>query len=177
MTNAVGYYYNEREERINNQHDEYKNNKNRGFTSKMIVSKDINRDFPFNQPSSDECLNTIASRIVHQLFVENLFVSSLTFHGGTTVISYPWGSYNHAKKIGRTYQSKEAPDYMAFERIGEIMISEAGSKIKKGNQYIDDFELGDMTTVVYPVNGGLEDWAYGAGWDEGSDATVHECTP
>ena len=30
-----------------------------------------------------------------------------------------------------------------------------------------------MTSVVYPVGGGLEDWAYGAGWDTGfKDAAI-----
>jgi hypothetical protein len=30
-----------------------------------------------------------------------------------------------------------------------------------------------MTSVVYPVGGGLEDWAYGAGWDtEVKDAAI-----
>lgn len=37
--------------------------------------------------------------------------------------------------------------------------------------------MGDMTSTVYPVSGGLEDWAYGAGWDKASDATMNKCTP
>ncbi len=35
--------------------------------------------------------------------------------------------------------------------------------------------MGDMTSVVYPVSGGLEDWAYGAGWDRTADATLPKC--
>ena len=35
-----------------------------------------------------------------------------------------------------------------------------------------------MTSVVYPVGGGLEDWAYSAGWDTQSpDAAMTSCTP
>ena len=37
--------------------------------------------------------------------------------------------------------------------------------------------MGDMTSVVYPVGGGLEDWAYGAGWDKATDATLAKCNP
>lgn len=34
-----------------------------------------------------------------------------------------------------------------------------------------------MTSTVYEVRGGVEDWAYAAGWDIGKDATIYECTP
>jgi hypothetical protein len=35
-----------------------------------------------------------------------------------------------------------------------------------------------MSSTVYPVNGGLEDWAYGAGWDNrDAQATLNQCTP
>lgn len=34
-----------------------------------------------------------------------------------------------------------------------------------------------MTDTVYAVNGGMEDWAYGAGWDTGNQATVNKCRP
>lgn len=42
---------------------------------------------------------------------------------------------------------------------------------------IYEYAQGDMTSVVYPVGGGLEDWAYGAGWDHGPDAAVPRCSP
>jgi hypothetical protein len=47
MTNAVGYYYNEREERVNKTCDEYKHNAERGLFN-THDSYDINRDFPYN---------------------------------------------------------------------------------------------------------------------------------
>ena len=34
-----------------------------------------------------------------------------------------------------------------------------------------------MSSTVYPVGGGLEDWAYGAGWDQEENATVDRCQP
>jgi hypothetical protein len=38
--------------------------------------------------------------------------------------------------------------------------------------------MGDMTSVVYPVGGGMEDWAYGAGWDtQQSKAAIQSCDP
>ena len=42
--------------------------------------------------------------------------------------------------------------------IGEYAYSDRWMKIK-------EYLLGDMTSIVYPVGGGLEDWAYAAGWD------------
>lgn len=38
--------------------------------------------------------------------------------------------------------------------------------------------MGDISSTIYPVNGGLEDWAYGAGWDTyGSESVVSKCEP
>ena len=34
-----------------------------------------------------------------------------------------------------------------------------------------------MTSTVYAVGGGFEDWAYGGGWDHGRDASMQACTP
>lgn len=34
-----------------------------------------------------------------------------------------------------------------------------------------------MTSVIYPVNGGMEDWAYGAGFDYEEGATNLKCDP
>ena len=42
---------------------------------------------------------------------------------------------------------------------------------------IKEYVVGDMTSTVYPVGGGFEDWAYGAGWDHASDAIVKRCNP
>jgi len=81
MTNAPGFHHNMREEPMANS----------GLSFRASV--DINRDFPYNQ-DPDMCMNTIAGRVLYRLFAENLFVSSITFHGGTNSITYPWGSNN-----------------------------------------------------------------------------------
>ena len=42
---------------------------------------------------------------------------------------------------------------------------------------IPPYVLGDMTSTVYPVGGGMEDWGYGAGFDTAPDAAIQKCTP
>lgn len=64
MTNAVGFYHGEREERINIYHPSFKNNMGRVHERKIKGSADINRDFPYNT-KKDDCLNTIAGRVIH----------------------------------------------------------------------------------------------------------------
>ena len=131
MTNAVGYYHYEREERIAKDHPDFKANTLR-TQSFLPHSADINRDFPYNI-DSDQCLNTIAGRVVHELFTQNLIVSAITFHGGINVIGYPWGSYNHVKRRADwTYISREAPDLKAFEGVGWAMKNASGGVIKQG---------------------------------------------
>lgn len=107
MTNAPGFHFNEREERMG------------GSAKKVASSFDINRDFPYNSDPAD-CMNTIAGRTLYKLFAENLFVSSITFHGGTNSITYPWGSNN---RISKTNPSKgaEAPDHVALDVLGSIL--------------------------------------------------------
>lgn len=106
----------------------------------------------------------MAGRVIYKLMVENLFVTSITFHGGTNVIGYPWGSNNHVVSYGR---ANEAPDYVALDLLGQAMFEAAGQDIVSldSNSTIKKYILGDMTSTVYPVGGGMEDWAYGAGWD------------
>jgi hypothetical protein len=137
-------------------------------------SFDINRDFPYNVDSNENCLNTIASRVVHELFTSNLFVSALTFHGGTSVLGYPWGSYNHAEeKYFSNYVSKESPDMVAFSSVGKLIneFSCEDTIRTKNNQRISKYLFGDISSTIYPVNGGLEDWAYGGGWDFSENAS------
>jgi|LauGreDrversion4_2_1035121.scaffolds.fasta_scaffold193259_1 hypothetical protein len=96
MTNAPGYFRNQREEPL-----------------LSGLSADINRDFPYNNDPS-KCMNTIAARVIYKLFVNNLFVTSITFHGGTNSITYPWGSLNHILKNG---DGAEAPDHVALDSL------------------------------------------------------------
>jgi len=44
----------------------------------------------------------------------------LTFHGGTNVIGYPWGSNNHSTRSKYTsgYLGDESPDDATFSKFG-----------------------------------------------------------
>jgi hypothetical protein len=70
-------------------------------------------------------MNTIGARVIYKLFQDNLFVSSITFHSGTNVISYPWGSNNHMFGSG----AAEAPDNVALNTMGQAMVEQAGDDI------------------------------------------------
>lgn len=90
MTNAQGYFYNTRHE-----------------TNDLRSKIDINRDFPFNRDKDTKCFSSLAARVVSKIMTENIIVGTITYHGGTETISYPWGSFNHIGKKG----NDEAPDF------------------------------------------------------------------
>ena len=164
MTNAPGFFRNEREEPM------------AGAGLLFRPSVDINRDFPYNTDPK-MCMNTIAARFLYRLFAENLIVTSITFHAGMNVISYPWGSENHLIEndywtSGWDYDFKylgaESPDLVAFKTLGQAMNQASGPSFtqQSSETKIDQYNLGSMTDVVYPLGGAMEDWAYGAGWDK-----------
>lgn len=173
MTNAVGYFRDEREEALSPE----------AKTKSGRQSFDINRDFPYNQSKPQGCLNTVAARIIYQIFAKNDISGCLTFHGGTNVIGYPWGSFNRAYKDKDTddYVSFASPDHNLFHSFGVKMQEMAGGVISFSDlpgYLIKPYVLGDMTSTVYAVRGGLEDWGYAAGWDtEDGTGTMSECKP
>jgi len=121
---------------------------------------DPNRDFPFeNNPSS--CMLTITARTVNELFISHMFQQSLTFHAGVECILYQWGN--------PSYGTMPSPDDTAQAQIARAYSDYAG---KFGN--IKSYQYGKMNDLLYPVNGGMEDWAYGASWDS---SLVEPCTP
>ena len=61
--------------------------------------------------------------MIHKIFSENVIVGSITFHGGTETISYPWGSYNHVTG-GVT---DEAPDHRMFDDMSKEMLKASDS--------------------------------------------------
>ena len=96
------------------------------------------------------------------------------------MIGYPWGSFNHAVKMGRNYLSKESPDFRSIDSLGQMLLNQAGNDIQIHNSRIPKYTLGDISSTIYPVKGGLEDWAYGAGWDNstsGGKSTLYQCLP
>ena len=153
MTNSFGYYNKQREEKVFIQ-------KTKGY--KLV---DPNRDFPYNKSNDDIqiCMQTLAARTINEIFNEFIIGGAITFHGGTSILAYAWGNNIHVQKINNVISSTEAPDFNAFNNIGKIMVKSSSSKDNLDNN-IKDFILGDMASKLYPLDGALEDWAYG-GWE------------
>lgn len=63
------------------------------------------------------------------------------------------------------------------------MKNESGSNIPRRDQDnipfpIEQYVFGDISSTIYPVSGGLEDWGYGGGWDNTDpESTLFKCTP
>ena len=156
MTNAFGYANEQREDRVI-----IKN------TSEMKLV-DPNRDFPYfdynHSDVSEQCMQTLTSRTVNEIFNEHIVQAAITFHGGINVLGYAWGNFIHAVRNGHQYKSTESPDHNAFHHIGMAM-KQASSSNTNANSDIPDYILGDMSSLVYPVNGGMEDWAYAGSWE------------
>lgn len=124
---------------------------------------DPNRDFPFDilPRNSDKCMQTVTGRSINEVFREHLFQLSITFHAGMEAITYEWGA--------PSYKGSLSPDHNAQAEIANGYRRIAGHF--KGTP---EYETGTMNGAVYPVRGGMEDWAYAASWD--SDRVV-QCTP
>mmetsp|Transcript_7629 Transcript_7629/g.17093 ORF Transcript_7629/g.17093 Transcript_7629/m.17093 type:complete len:413 (+) Transcript_7629:185-1423(+) len=128
---------------------------------------DPNRDFPYLQ-KPNMCMRTQTARTINELFRRHLFHFELTFHGGMRALTYEWGSRNHMR--GRS--SSESPDDWAFSHVGKYM-QDASGLSSAGKKF---YPLGRITDQVYPVDGGLEDWSYGAGW-EAAPNPIPACRP
>ncbi|CAE7395994.1 pet127 [Symbiodinium microadriaticum] len=128
---------------------------------------DPNRDFPYLQ-MPQRCMQTQTARAVNELFRRHLFQFSITFHGGMRALTYEWGSKNHLVKM----KSTESPDESAFRQVGES-IREAAGKTSKNRWF---YPLGPINDLVYPVDGGMEDWSYAAGF-ENSPRPITVCQP
>lgn len=137
MTNAIGFFNGQRTE------------------LQGEMQYDPNRDFGFDQVST-KCMQTVAARALNELFRVHIFRLLITFHGGTNVVGYEWGDTSHCD--GNI--CKPAPDTFIMKALGERMSQNAGS----AGHYEAAYPVGDMGKTVYSVNGGLEDWAYGASW-------------
>lgn len=137
MANTVGFYRGERGERQ---------------VGGAVI--DPNRDFAFDQDPK-KCMQTVAARVINEIVRDGLIRVLLTFHGGTNVIGYEWGDMTHCK--GRVCQP--APDEYFMHALGVRMSEVAG-----GGAYESKYPVGNMGKLVYPVHGGMEDWAYGASW-------------
>jgi hypothetical protein len=122
---------------------------------------DPNRDFPFDLQDPKICMQTIAGRTFNEIFQEHMFQLSLTFHGGMEVIGYEWGA--------PTWSKKTSPDDIAQDEIAAAYSFYGG-----GWAGSEPYNYGNMNDLVYPVRGGMEDWAYAGSWDT---ERVIQCKP
>ncbi|GAB9467912.1 hypothetical protein Gpo141_00005242 [Globisporangium polare] len=133
-------------------------------------SIDPNRDFNYNVGST--CFQTMVARAVNEVWRDHLFQLSITFHGGTRSVSYEWGSINHELSGGGSDRSPDdkAQWYMA------LGMSRYGGKFQEDSTY---YPSGAMNDIVYAVNGGMEDWAYAASWENSysSPKPIGVCNP
>ena len=154
MTNAYGYYNKRREERVYIE------------SSNKYIDVDPNRDFPYYNKKEEifNCMRTLSARTINEIFNEFIISGAITFHGGDNVLGYPWGNYLHVTKDKYRTISTESPDFNAFDSIGKMMVKFSMSEKNEKND-IKKYGIGDMTSTVYPLDGALEDWAYG-GWEK-----------
>ncbi|RLN75132.1 hypothetical protein BBJ28_00011877 [Nothophytophthora sp. Chile5] len=136
MTNAYGYAHDHREE----------------------LSIDPNRDYNYMR-SGKECMQTMTSRVVNEIWREHVFQLAVTFHGGTRAVSYEWGSPDHYLN-GDSTKSEKSPDHMAQFQVAHTLANFAGV-FPDGKLY----PTGTMNDIVYGVTGGMEDWGYAASWE------------
>lgn len=128
---------------------------------------DPNRDFPYLQKAA-RCMQTQTGRAVNELFRRHLFQFVLTFHGGMRALTFEWGSRNHM----RNGKSTESPDDRAFTAVGEQIRAASGIDVR-GHPW---YPFGRINDLVYPVDGGMEDWSYAAGFER-SPSPITVCKP
>ncbi|GMI37935.1 hypothetical protein TrCOL_g8821 [Triparma columacea] len=137
-----------------------------GFSSTLRSEANIdpNRDFAFDVTSPNLCMRTITGRHINSLYRSSLIQAGITFHGGMTAVAYEWGAPSY--KTPNTV----SPDNLAQSHIGRGM-SDYGGTFPTEIKY----PYAPMNDIVYPVNGGMEDWAYASSW--GSKVVPGGCTP
>jgi Zinc carboxypeptidase len=122
---------------------------------------DPNRDFPYEISDPQLCMQTIAARTINEAYREHMFQIALTFHGGMEVIGYEWGAPYWSGSL--------SPDDFA-----QNSIAEAYSQFAGGFKDTSVYDYGSMNDLVYPVQGGMEDWAYAGSFDP---ERVIQCEP
>mmetsp|Transcript_10550 Transcript_10550/g.14883 ORF Transcript_10550/g.14883 Transcript_10550/m.14883 type:complete len:382 (+) Transcript_10550:125-1270(+) len=98
-------------------------------------------------------MRSVAARTINELFLDNLFQMSMTYHGGIEMITYEWGASSIPS-------FKVSPDDKAQDVIAQGMSRYAGELRKASDLY----RTGDMNSILYPVHGGFEDYAYAGSW-------------
>ena len=128
---------------------------------------DPNRDFGFDVDPK-RCMKTIAGRSINELFREHIFRIAITFHGGANVIAYQWGDTKHCDGYPRNCRGGYvSSDDKAMKDVGRAMSNYAGKAPSEGVYAVGPC---NDPRIIYPVNGGMEDWAYGASWHSSKTA-------
>ena len=123
---------------------------------------DPNRDFAFDQ-QANKCMTTITARTLNELFLDHLVQLSMTYHGGTEMITYEWGH------LSIPY-NKMSPDDESQDILSRGLSQYAGKMNSNGKFY----QYGQSNDILYGINGGMEDWVYAASWKKDY---VPQCNP
>lgn len=114
---------------------------------------DPNRDFPIDT-SPYNCMKSQTAKVVNELFRRHSFQIVVTFHGGMRALAYEWGAPTFARR-----DSRVSPDEASQYRVGKVLATAAGSF-----RHVPKYAVDRMNSIVYPVHGGMEDWAYAGSW-------------
>lgn len=115
---------------------------------------DPNRDFSYTR-KDNKCFLSPTSKVIYQIMKQNIIQLVVTYHGGMVAIGYEWGSQNHRRP------NDKSPDQMPYASIGKLFSTYSG-RFKREIPY----PVGPINSVIYPVDGGMEDWLYAEGWDQ-----------
>ena len=131
------------------------------------LQHDPNRDFPYQPSSPSACMTTVAARSVNELLRAHLLQLVITFHAGMQALAYVWGDFAH--RGGAAHN--RSPDHTALQAVAAAAGRYAGSGLQGSAASAaaaagrGAYPQGPMNDAVYPVHGGMEDWAYAASWD------------
>ncbi|CAM9928960.1 unnamed protein product, partial [Ectocarpus fasciculatus] len=88
-------------------------------------------------------------------------------------MAYEWGSPDHPHEKDASGNWRDvSPDHAAQEELTGGLSQFAGG-FKEGAKTFKPYPTGRMNELVYPVAGGMEDWAYAGSWGKGKGM----CTP
>jgi len=116
---------------------------------------DPNKDFPFDLKGDEDtkCMETITARTLNEIFINNIIQLAITFHSGASVVAYNWGA--------PSFDGRTCPDDTSMAQVSRVY-QRFGGPLKYWKQGV--YKVGTMNDLVYPVRGGMEDWAYAASW-------------
>jgi predicted deacylase len=115
---------------------------------------DVNRDFPFDVLDSRDCMRSVAARTLNELFRDDQFQMAVTFHAGMEMIGFQWGAESYMN------------DPVSPDDQGQYEVARAMSQFSGSFPGTPVYPYGISNMVVYPVRGGMEDWAYAGSWDK-----------